>query len=190
MAPIDPDRKDRGTRAHLGSHASLLALAACGCLGLAAGCGSSGSDSTTQANVHAPKLTAAQRAPKGASPIEREIYRQFPPPKPDPSVPKSEEVIRAGEEACRGRSPLEVKEEFYAEASSNLLPEQKQMIAEIGHWEKLSKRDEGFTAGQLAADVYQATLPEAVNRLGYQGCVYSLAQRLEHELARERKAGA
>jgi hypothetical protein len=139
--------------------------------------------------VHLPKLTAAQRAPKGASPIEREIYRQFPPPRPDPSVSKSANVIRAGEGACRDKSPLEVKEEFYAVASSKLLPAQKQMIAEIGYWAKRSKRDEGFTAGQLAADVYQATLPEAVNRFGYQGCVYSLAQRLKHELARERKAG-
>jgi hypothetical protein len=191
MAPIDPDRrKERGTRAQLGFRAPLASLAVCGCLGLAAGCGSSGSDnSTTQPNVHLPKLTAAQRAPKGASPIEREIYRQFPPPRPDPSVSKSANVIRAGEEACRGKSPLEVKEEFYAVASSKLLPAQKQMIAEIGYWAKRSKRDEGFTAGQLAADVYQATLPEAVNRFGYQGCVYSLAQRLKHELARERKAG-
>jgi hypothetical protein len=189
MAPIDPYRKARGARAHLGFRSPLAALAVCGCLGLAAGCGSSGPDSTTQSNVHLPKMTAVQRAPKGASPVEREIYRQFPPPKPDPSVPRSAEVIRAGEEACRGKSPLEVKEEFYAVASSNLQPEQKQMIAEIAHWAKQSKRDEGFTAGQLAADVYQATLPEAVNRFGYQGCIYSLAQRLKQELAQERKAG-
>jgi hypothetical protein len=139
--------------------------------------------------VHLPKQTAAQQAPKGASASEREIYRQFPPPKPDPSVPNSAKVIKAGERACRGKSTLDVKEEFYAEASSRLLPQQKQMIAEIGHWAKQSKRDEGFTAGQLAADVYQATLPEAVSRFGYQGCVYSLAQRLKQELARERKAG-
>jgi hypothetical protein len=187
MAPIDQDRKDRRTRTRLGFRALLAALAVCGCLGLAAGCGSSGS--TTSPEVHLPKMTAAQRAPKGASPVEREIYRQFPPPKPDPGVPKSAKVIREGEDACRGKSPLEVKEEFYAEAASNLQPAQKQMIAEIGHWVKQSKRDEGFTAGQLAADVYQATLPEAVNRFGYQGCIYSLALGLKHELAQERKAG-
>ena len=104
-------------------------------------------------------------------------------------MPKSAKVIKAGERACRGKSPLDVKQQFYAEASSKLLPEQKQMIAEIGHWESQGNRDEGFTAGQLAADVYQATLPEAVNRFGYQGCVYSLALRLKQELARERKAG-
>jgi hypothetical protein len=174
-------------RAHLGLRAPLAALTVCGCLGLMAGCGSSGSDNSTPA-VHLPKLTAAQRAPKGASPVEREIYRQFPPPKPDPGVPKSAKVIRAGEKACRGKTPLEVKEEFYAEASSKLLPAQKQTIAEIGRWAK-RKTDEGFTAGQLAADVYQATLPVAVNRFGYQGCIYSLALRLKHELARERKSG-
>ena len=139
--------------------------------------------------MNLPRLTAAQRAPKGASPIEREIYRQFPPPKPDPSVPKSATVIRAGEKACRGKSPLEVKEEFYVEASSQLLPAQKQMIAEIGHWAKQSKRDEGFTAGQLAADVYQAPCLKQSTGSGTRAASYSLAQGLKHELARVRKAG-
>jgi hypothetical protein len=163
--------------------AALAALAVCGCLGLA-GCGSGGSDSSTAPNV--PRITVAQRAPQGASPIEREIYRQFPPPKPDRNVPKSAAAIRAGEKACRGKTPLEVKQEFYARASSNLLAGQKQMIAEIDRWAKRRKSDEGFTAGQLAADVYQATLPEELRRFGYQGCVYSLALRLKHELARHR----
>jgi hypothetical protein len=167
----------------------LAALAVCACLGFAAaGCGSGGSESSTSPDVQLTKPTAAQRAPKGASPIEREIYRQFPPPKPDPNVPKSAAAIRAGEEACRGKTPLEVRQEFYSKASPNLLAAQKKMIAELGRWAKRSRPDEGFTAGQLAGDVYQATLPEELRRFGYQGCVYSLALRLKHELARERRA--
>ena len=167
----------------------LALLAAIACLGLAVGCGSSGSSGSTQQQVQPPKLTAEQKAPPGASQVEQEIYRQFPRPKPDPAVPRSAKVIRAGERACRGKSPLEVKEEFWAQASAKLVPEQKEMIAEIGRYAKQVKQDQGFTAGQLAGDVYQATLPTAVNRFGYQGCVYSLALRLKRELAHARKAG-
>jgi hypothetical protein len=180
-----PEAKGGPGREPRAAAALLAALAVCGCLGLA-GCGSGGSDSSTAPNVHLPRTTAAQRAPQGASPIEREIYRQFPPPKPDPNVPKSAAAIRAGEKACRGKTPLQLKQEFYARASSKLLAGQKQMIAEIDRWAKRRKSDEGFTAGQLAADVYQATLPEELRRFGYQGCVYSLALRLKHELARHR----
>lgn len=180
-ASCGPGRRPRAA-------AAPAALAVCVCLVLA-GCGSGGSDSSTAPNVDLPRLTPAQRAPQGASPIEREIYRQFPPPKPDPNVPKSAAAIRAGEKACRGKTPLEVKREFYSRASSTLLPAQKQMIAEIGRWVKRVRSDEGFTAGQLAADVYQATLPEELRRFGYQGCVYSLALGLKQELARERNAG-
>jgi hypothetical protein len=43
--------------------------------------------------------------------------------------------------------------------------------------------NQSFVAGQLAADAYQATLPEATGGFRYQGCVYSLAVRLERELA-------
>jgi hypothetical protein len=176
-----PGRKPRAP-------AALAALAVCGCLGLA-GCGAGGSESSTAPNVHLPQTSAAQLAPQGASPFERDLYRQFPPPKPDPNVPKSAAAIRTGEKACRGKTPLEVKNEFYPRASSTLLASQKQMIGEIGRWAKRSKSDAGFTAGQLAADVYQATLPEALRRFGYEGCVYSLALRLKHELADERGAG-
>jgi hypothetical protein len=160
---------------------------ACACLVLLAGCGSSGSSSeTTSASVQPPKLTPAQRAPKGASTLEREIYRQFSPPKPNPEAKGSARAIAAGEEACRGRSPVEVKEEFFAKASSRLNSEQEKMIEEIGRYEKRSRTEPGFTAGQLAAGTYEAALPEAVAIYGYQGCVYALAQGLKHELAKER----
>jgi hypothetical protein len=182
-----PDHRPSALRSPIAAVALGLVLAA---FALLAGCGSSGSDETTsgQAQVHLPKLTPAQRAPKGASMVEREIYRSFPPPKPDPKVPKSGPAIRAGEQACQGKSPVEVKEEFYAQASPHLLPEQKEIIAEIGRFAKRSTKEPGFTAGQLGADVYKATLPVRIATYGYQGCVYSLAKGLKHELAQERKS--
>jgi hypothetical protein len=168
--------------------AGTSALLTWACLLLLAGCGSGGSSSDTASpDVQSPKLTPAQRAPKGASTVEREIYRQFPPPKPNPEVKGSAKAIAAGEKACRGRSPVEVKEEFFAEASSRLNPGQETMIEEIGRYEKLSGTETSFTAGQLAAGTYEATLPEAVAIYGYQGCVYSLARGLKHELAQGRK---
>lgn len=57
------------------------------------------------------------------------------------------------------------------------------MIARIGTYETYTPRSASFTAGQLAADAYEATLPETIAQYGYQGCVYALANRLEHELA-------
>jgi hypothetical protein len=119
--------------------------------------------------------------------MEREIYRQFPPPKPNSDAKGSARAIAAGERACRGRSPLEVKEEFFAEASARLNASQEKMINELGRYEKRSRTEPGFTAGQLAAGTYQATLPEAAAIYGYQGCVYALAKGLKHELAQGRK---
>ena len=169
--------------------AGASALLTCVCLLPLAGCGSGGSSSdTTSPEVQPPGLTPAQRAPKGASTLEREIYSQFPPPKPNPEAKGSAKAIAAGEDACRGKSPVEVKEEFFAEASSRLLTDQAKMIDEIGRYEKRSHTEPGFTAGQLAAGTYEATLPEAVAIYGYQGCVYSLARGLKHELAQERKS--
>jgi hypothetical protein len=171
----------------VGAGASVLLT--CACLLLLAGCGSGGSSSdTTSPEVQSPKLTPAQRAPKGASTLEREIYRQFPPPKPNPEARGSARALAAGEKACRGRSPVEIKEEFFAEASSRLNSSQEKMINEIGRYEKRSRTEPGFTAGQLAAGAYEATLSEAVAIYGYQGCVYALAKGLKHELARERKS--
>ena len=56
------------------------------------------------------------------------------------------------------------------------------MIAEIGHYESQATHSPDFVAGQLAAGVYEATLPEELARSGYQGCVYELALQLRREL--------
>ncbi len=56
------------------------------------------------------------------------------------------------------------------------------MIAAIGTYEKHSSKEYSFTAGQLGADAYQATLPKALGQYGYEGCVYALARGLEGRL--------
>jgi hypothetical protein len=58
-----------------------------------------------------------------------------------------------------------------------------EMIAQIGAYEKHSSKEESFTAEHLAADAYEATLPETIGQYGYRGCVYALARQFEQELA-------
>ncbi len=164
--------------------APLVALA------LLAGCGGGGSSTATEAVSPSPTAVggkAEQEAPKGASPVLREIYRQFPKPQPEPGDKAGAKAIEAGERACKGKTPIEVKREFWAEATENgtLVPNSAEgkMIAELPKYEAQSAKSSAFVAGQLAADVYEATLPEAEAGAGYQGCVYSLALRLKHELA-------
>jgi hypothetical protein len=161
---------------------------------LLSACGSSSSSSTSSTATSAEAAQAAAAAakahraaeagaPKGSSPTLRAIYATFPPPKPNPEDKRSAAAIKAGEMACKGRTPAQVKEEFYAAAKPKLAPEQTKMIARIASFESHSPTDASFTAGQLAADVYEATLPEALGGYGYQGCVYSLARGLERRLA-------
>jgi hypothetical protein len=170
--------------------ATSLAAATLG-LALLAGCGSGGDKTTsTSTQVEVPRTApggAAEReAPKGASPVLREIYRQFPKPQPEPGDRASARAIHAGEQACKGLTPMEVKRKFYAKATEegNLVPNSSEgkMIAELPKYAKQSAKSSAFVAGQLAADIYEATLPEAQAPAGYQGCVYSLALRLKHEL--------
>jgi hypothetical protein len=171
--------------------AALLALG---------GCGSGGTTtSASTATVAAPRTPSAakpspaapggreeSRAPKGASATLRQIYRQFSAPKPNPAVAGSAAAIKAGEAACAGKTPRQVKAAFYAKAlaSGGLEAggEEAKMIAKLGSFEAHAATDSAFTAGQLAADTYQASLPEAIAQFGYQGCVYSLARGLEREL--------
>jgi hypothetical protein len=126
---------------------------------------------------------AEAKAPKGSSPTLRAIYATFPAPKPNPEVKRSGAAIRAGEKACKGKTPVAVKEEFYAAAKHKLEAEQTKMINRIASFENHSPTDASFTAGQLGADVYQATLPAAIGQYGYEGCVHALAEGLERRLA-------
>jgi hypothetical protein len=180
------------------SIALILALAL-GALVLAS-CGSGGSSSTTattsaQSTAETPAAKAAvkqvaaaakaaeAKAPKGASPTLRAIYRQFPAPRPEPQEKSAAKAIGAGEKACAGKTPLQVKEEFYPAAQTNLAPEQAKMIARVGSFEANAASDASFVAGQLAADTYAASLAAADSQAGYQGCVYALARGLERRLA-------
>ncbi len=176
-------------------------LAAAFALALAialAGCGSSSSStSSTSTAPSAEALAAAKkdaavrhaaeaRAPKGSSPTLRAIYATFPAPKPSPEAKRSAAAIKAGERACGGKSPVQVKEEFYAAAKRKLSSEQTKMVDRIDSYENHSPTDASFTSGQLGADVYEATLPAAIGQYGYEGCVYALARGLEGRLAPRR----
>ncbi len=173
----------RFARTSLFCLAAALSLSACGSSSSgSASSGAQGPESAARAAA-ALRRAAEERAPKGASPTLRAIYATFPAPKPEPGATGSAAAIRNGVAACRGKTPVEVKEEFFAAASQNLTGEQGKMIARIDSFERNSDTDASFTAGQLAADTYGATLPEATAQYGYQGCVYALARGLERKLA-------
>jgi hypothetical protein len=146
-----------------------------------AGCGGDSEEQTpveTSAIAEVDEL--AEPPPKGASLLLEQIYRQFQPPEPDPRMKeRSAKAIRAGERACKGKTPLEVREEFIAE--SDLSEDQAEAVSELEKYEE--NPSPNFVAGQLGALVYENALPEKVARYGYQGCVYSLSLGLKRELA-------
>jgi hypothetical protein len=155
-------------------------------------CGSSSSSQSNSTNAEVAKAAAAAaaarhraeaRAPRGSSPTLRAIYATFPAPKPNPEAKSSGAAIHAGFAACAKKRPVQVKEEFYAAAKAKLSSEQTKMIDRVASFEAHSSTDSSFTAGQLAADVYEATLPPKLGQYGYEGCIYALAQGLEHRLA-------
>jgi hypothetical protein len=170
---------------------TLAGLLAAGALAIA-GCGSSdedGSGGTSGAGEKPPPSPtrvggpAEREAPPGASPTLRAVYRQFPKPKPDPQVPGAAAAIKAGEAACKGRTPLEVKARYFGQARPNLLPDQRQMVVQIGRFGKTAADDASFPAGQLGALVYEKSLSsERTAIYGYQGCVYQLALEFKREL--------
>lgn len=174
---------------------ALLALAGCGSSGSRGG--GSTANKPSQAEIEQKQVeiekgvkataqtarAAEASAPPGASPILRGIYRAFPPPPRAALEPAAKRALAAGEAACRGKTPMQIKEEFYAAAKRYLEPEQAKMIGRIASFEAKADREPGFVAGQLAADTYAATLPEEAARAGYQGCVYSLARQVEKQLA-------
>jgi hypothetical protein len=149
----------------------------------AAGCGAGSKATTETVSAYQRQQERAEaEAPKGASPVLLAVYRQFPKPKPDPKIKGSGKAIEKGEKACKGKTPLEVKEEFISQ--SNLLPAQAEIVAELPKYEKAIAKNAGFAAGQLGALVYEKTLPEDKRAaFGYQGCVYSLAKEVERRLA-------
>ena len=118
------------------------------------------------------------------APMSEQLARTFPVPKPGPgSLPGAAAAIEAGRKACKGKTPLQVREEFIG-AAQGLSGEQEAMIDELSKYEKQAVTS-NFVAGQLAAGVYEATLPEKEAVAGYQGCVYELALQVRRELAKK-----
>jgi len=135
-----------------------------------------GAESSTVAGAAAPIDPTA--------PMSRQLARTFPVPKPAPgSPPGAAAAIEAGRKACKGKTPLQVREEFIG-AAEGLSEEQEAMIGELPKFEKKAVTA-NFVAGQLAAGVYEATLPEKQAIAGYQGCVYELALQVRRELAKK-----
>jgi hypothetical protein len=134
---------------------------------------------------------AGSSTPQGATapidptaPMSEQLARTFPVPKPGPgSLPGAAAAIEAGRKACKGKTPLQVREEFIGSAK-NLSDEQEAMIDELPKYEKQAVTS-NFVAGQLAAGVYEATLPEEKATAGYQGCVYELALQVRRKLAKK-----
>jgi hypothetical protein len=119
------------------------------------------------------------------APLTQQLGRAFPRPEPiEGAPPKAQAFIDAGRKACNGKSPSQVIDEFLPQAGADDFDEsQEELIGKIGQYEQNPTAD--FAAGQIAAGVYEATLPELQQRSGYQGCVYELAQQLRRELARQ-----
>jgi hypothetical protein len=171
------------------------------CLGVLAGCGSSGEGRETDSQK--PRSAPAANSDKQsagstfdrvqddgvrgtASVAEHQIEalrKAFPDPKPASGAnQRVAAAIEAGKSACAGKTPIQVKDRAYAEAKHNLDEGQRRLAEELPDYEAEAERDPGFVAGQIAAGVYAATLPEATRPYGFQGCVYELARLREGEL--------
>jgi hypothetical protein len=164
----------------IGTMAAAASLTACGGSGSDSGSGPSGS-------TQGPGTEGANEVPKT---IEGQLAATFPKPKVQQTdLPGAKGAIAAGRKACKGKTPIEVREEFISAAeSSGVMGEgQEKMIAELDKFEKQSRHSVNFAAGQLAAGVYEATLPEKLRNAGYRGCVYELALQLRREIAKEKK---
>jgi hypothetical protein len=154
---------------------------------LLAACGGDDSSATTAQPAQQPSSAGGPKPLPADAPVSAVLARQFPKPKPAIGAPAgSEAAIAAGRKACKGKTPTQVRDEFLAEAkaSGTLNPGQEKMIAEVDHFESQAARSPDFVAGQLAAGVYEATLPEKLRTAGYQGCIYELARQLEKEIAK------
>jgi hypothetical protein len=116
----------------------------------------------------------------------RELYREFPPPQVPKGVKGAAAAIKEGERVCAGKTPVQVAEKYLPIALEQGAikegTEQAKMIGETARYQKNIATEASFTSGQLAAGAYQATLPARLQKAGYQGCIYSLARKLESEL--------
>ena len=163
--------------------ARLTAIGLAAALGAAiVGCGDDDGEEMTANSSLPPLQSLEEPPPRGASPLLEDVYRQFQPPEADPQVRGSGKAIRKGIRVCRGKTPLQIREEFIAE--SDLTPDQAETVEELPRYEA-SPPTANFVAGQLGALVYEGTLPEdEVATYGFQGCIYGLSLKLKRELAK------
>jgi hypothetical protein len=144
-----------------------------------------GSDSSQTSPPATTTTTGGSSSLDPTAPIAKQLATVFPVPKAPPGSPSTvTTAIEAGRKACRGKTPLQVREEFI-ESAQGLSKDQEKMIAELPKFESQANTSPDFAAGQLAAGVYEATLPESQAVAGYQGCVYELALQLRRELAKK-----
>ena len=158
----------------------LLTLAAVAATMTACG----GGDETTSTEEVASSVNVL---PPNA-PQTKVIAKQFPVPEPETEGDSAEaKAIAAGRKACKGKTPTQVRDEFEAAAAAEagLNEGQEEMLAELDKFEKQARTSPDFAAGQLAAGVYEASLPESERMGGYRGCVYELAVQLRRELAKK-----
>jgi len=161
-----------------------LALSAMATVALTA-CGGDSDSAATEASTVQESSTALDPT----APMSEQLARTFPEPNPPPgSLPGAAKAIETGRKACQGKTPVEVRDEFIsaAEAGNGLDDGQKEMVGELDKYEKQASQSPNFAAGQLAAGVYEATLPEKQMLAGYQGCVYELALQLRRELTQKK----
>jgi hypothetical protein len=157
--------------------AMVLLTACCG--------GSESGQTTSSAATPTTPTTAGSPAIDPTAPITKQLASVFPVPKAPRGSPSTvTTAIEAGRKACRGKTPMQVREEFI-DSAAGLSADQKKMIGELPKFEAQSGTSPDFAAGQLAAGVYEATLPEKEMVAGYQGCVYELALQLRRELAKK-----
>jgi hypothetical protein len=193
---------ERGARSSSGGLGGLF-LIACALAALAlavAGCGGEdegheAADPAAERRVETTGGGRTQRGspanppPKGSSPFARELYRQFPPPEADPQVKGSEAAIEAGERACAGKTPLEVKETYFqiAVERGRIDPESPEgrTIEEIERFEARVTEEPSFAAGQLATAAYRETRPARLANFAGRGCIYALAKALERRVSSE-----
>jgi hypothetical protein len=132
------------------------------------------SPTTGQGKATEPQIPPGT-SPANARQIET-ITERFPPPKG--KTAKEQKAIEAGEAACQGKTPVEVREEFYPQAEAQFDQAQKTMIAQLESYERKADRDLSYAAGQLGAAVYEKSLTEEERSGGFQGCVFVLARGL------------
>ncbi len=156
---------------------ALALLAAC-LLFAIPGCGEdsgSSDDTTTTSGENLPPAKPGDRPPGRVE----ALAQNFPPPDLTGLSLQAQAAVRAGQSACRGKTPKQVRDQYLDEAISSggidRESEQGEAVSDPSNFEFEPNEGPSFAAGQLAASVYAATLPPAKADLGFQGCVRELA---------------